>query len=261
MKTIKTLIVDDEPIARRNLQALLKEDPEIEVIGVCGGGGEAVKFIRQTSPDLLFLDVQMPEIDGFAVLKKIDVTNIPAIVFVTAHDQYALKAFELHALDYLLKPFSDERFSIAVERAKQQVRQRNAAELGRKLQSLLTEHGEQLTSKEEMYAGRFLIKEASRVFFVKVEEIDWIEAADYYVNLHAGSKTHLLRETMSDLENKLDPAMFLRIHRSTIVNLHRVKEVQTRPGAEYVAVMKDGTPLKLSRSRRHELERLLRYLS
>jgi two-component system LytT family response regulator len=261
MKPIRAMIVDDEPIAQRNLQALLKADPDIEVIAVCAGGGEAVRLIRKTPPDLLFLDVQMPEIDGFAVLKKIDTTSIPAIVFVTAYDQYALKAFESHALDYLLKPFTDERFAMAVERAKHQIRQRNAAELGRKLHSLLIEHSEQQPSTGESYVSRFLIKEASRVFFVKAEEIDWIEAADYYVNLHVGAKTHLLRETMSDLENKLDPAGFLRIHRSAIVNLHRVKEVQTRPGGEYVAVLKNGTQLKLSRSRREQLESLLRYLS
>jgi two-component system LytT family response regulator len=261
MTRIKTIIVDDEPIARRNLQALLKDDAEIEVIAVCASGAEAVKSIRKTPPDLLFLDVQMPEIDGFAVLKKINVASVSAIVFVTAHDQYALKAFESHALDYLLKPFSDERFTLAVERAKQQIRQRDAAALSRKLQLLLTEHGEQTSTVDEAHVGRFLIKESSRVFFVKTEEIDWVEAADYYVNLHVGMKTHLLRETMSDLENKLDPAMFLRIHRSAIVNLHRVKEVQTRLGGDYVTVMKDGTKLKLSRSRRDQLESLLRYLS
>jgi two-component system LytT family response regulator len=186
------------------------------------------------------------------------VATVSAIVFVTAHDQYALKAFESHALDYLLKPFSDERFTLAIERAKQQIRQRDAAELSRKLQSLLTEHGEQTSTADEAHVSRFLIKESSRVFFVKTEEIDWVEAADYYVNLHVGMKTHLLRETMSDLENKLDPAMFLRIHRSAIVNLRQVKEVQTRLG-EYIAVLKDGTKLKLSRSRRDQLESLLGY--
>jgi two-component system LytT family response regulator len=262
MKTIKAIIVDDEPIARRNLQALLEEDPEIEVVAVCASGNEAVKLIRKVPPDLLFLDVQMPEIDGFTVLKKINITSIPAIVFVTAYDQYALRAFEAHALDYLLKPFSDERFAITLERAKSQIRQRDAAELSHKLHALLTEHSEQpQSSATGAHVTRFLIKEASRVFFVKAEEIDWIEAADYYVTLHSGAKAHLLRETMSDLETKLDPAKFLRIHRSAIVNLHRVKEVQTRSGAEYVAILKDGTQLKLSRGRRDQLETLLRYLS
>jgi two-component system, LytTR family, response regulator len=261
MKTLKAMIVDDEPIARRNLEALLEEDPEIEVIAVCASGTEAVKLIRKVPPDVLFLDIQMPEIDGFAVLKRINLTTIPAIVFVTAYDQYALRAFEAHALDYLLKPFSDERFAITLERAKSQIRQRDAAELSHKLHALLTEHSEQPSSTSGAHVTRFLIKEASRVFFVKAEEIDWVEAADYYVTLHTGAKAHLLRETMSDLETKLDPTKFLRIHRSAIVNLHRVKEVQTRTGGEYVAIMKDGTQLKLSRSRRDQLETLLKYLS
>jgi DNA-binding LytR/AlgR family response regulator len=167
-------------------------------------------------------------------------------------------------LDYLLKPFSDERFAMTQERAKNQVQQRDAAELSRKLHALLSEHREQAESSvNEPYVTRFLIKEASRVFFVKAEEIDWIEAADYCINLHIGPKSHLLRETMSDLENKLDPATFLRIHRSAIVNLRRVKEVQTRSGGDYFAVMKDGKqlkPLKLSRIRRERLETLLQHL-
>jgi len=262
MKPIKAIIVDDEPIARRNLEALLKDDPDIEIVGLCASGAEAVKLIRKTPPDLLFLDIQMPETDGFAVLKKINPAGIAAIVFVTAYDQYALKAFETHALDYLLKPFSDERFALTLERAKNQVRQREAAVLSQKLHDLLAEHAvKQQTPANGAYVTRFLIKETSRVFFVKVEEIDWVEAADYYVNLHVGAKTHLLRETMSDLENQLDPSRFMRIHRSAIVNLHRVKEVQTRSGGEYFAVMKDGAQLKLSRSRRDQLETLLRHLS
>jgi two-component system LytT family response regulator len=233
----------------------------IELVGECAGGMEAVKLIRKSPPDLLFLDIQMPEIDGFTVLRKINAAGIPAIVFVTAYDHYALKAFETHALDYLLKPFSDERFALTLERVKHQLRQRDAAELSRKLQALLTEHTSQLHAPEaEPYVLRFLIKETSRVFFLKVDEINWIEAADYYVNLHTASKTHLLRETMADLETRLDPAKFLRIHRSAIVNLQRVKEVQSRPGGEYFAVMKDGTQLKSSRSRRDQLETLLKHL-
>src|SRR5262245_10972771 len=261
MKPIKAIIVDDEPIARRNLEALLKDDPDIDIVGQCASGAEAVKLIRKTPPDLLFLDIQMPETDGFTVLKKINPASIAAIVFVTAYDQYALRAFETHALDYLLKPFSDERFALTLERAKNQIRQREAAVLSQKLHDLLAEHAaKQQASANGAYVTRFLIKETSRVFFVKVEEIDWVEAADYYVNLHVGAKTHLLRETMSDLENQLDPSRFMRIHRSAIVNLHRVKEVQMRSGGEYLAVMKDGTQLKLSRSRRDQLETLLRHL-
>jgi two-component system LytT family response regulator len=262
MKPIKTIIVDDEPIARRNLEALLKEDPAVEIIGLYASGAEAVKAIRKAPPDLLFLDVQMPEMDGFAVLKKINSASISAIVFVTAHDQYALSAFEAHALDYLLKPFSDDRFAVALDRAKDQIRQRQAADLSRKLHALLADYGgPPLSLAGEALIARFLIKESSRVFFVKADEIDWIEAADYYVNLHAGARTHLLRETMNDLETKLDPAKFVRIHRSAIVNIHRVKEVQARTGGEYFAVLKDGTHLKLSRSRRDQLQALLEHLS
>jgi two-component system LytT family response regulator len=262
MKRIKVIVVDDEPIARRNLEALLRGDPDVEIIGLCAGGAEAVKLIRKTAPDLLFLDIQMPEIDGFAVLKRIGATTIPAIVFVTAHDQYALSAFEAQALDYLLKPFSDERFATVLERAKLQIRQQDAADLNRKLHALLSEHKSQtVSSAPAAPASRFLIKEASRVFFVKAEEIDWVEAADYYVNLHVGSKSHLLRETMAEMENSLDPEMFLRIHRSAIINVRQVKEVQTRPGGEYVAVMRNGTHLKLSRGRREQLESLLQRLS
>lgn len=256
MKAIKAIIVDDEPIARRNLQVLLEEDPDVEVTAQCASGAEAVKLIRKSPPDLLFLDVQMPEMDGFAVLRKINRGGIPAIIFVTAHDQYAIKAFDAHALDYLLKPFSDERFAVALDRAKAQVRQRGAADLRGKLRALLGD-----AEARPEYAGRFLIKEAGRVLFVKAGEIDWIEAADYYVNLHTGSKSHLLRETMSELENQLDPNMFLRVHRSAIANLQRVKEVQTRPGGEYFLILKDGTQLKLSRSRREQLETLLARLS
>jgi two-component system LytT family response regulator len=204
----------------------------------------------------------MPETDGFAVLKRINAESIPAIVFVTAYDQYALKAFETHALDYLLKPFSDERFAVTLDRAKNQIRQRAAAELSRKLRALLTEHsGLQQSAAAESYVSRFLIKQSNRIFFVRAEEVDWIEATDYCVSLHTGTKVHVLRETMSELENKLDPAKFLRIHRSAIVNLHRVKEVQAKSGGEYFAVMKDGTQLKLSRGRRDQLEALLRYLA
>jgi two-component system LytT family response regulator len=257
-KKIRTIIVDDEPIARRNLWALLKGDPEIEIIGQSGSGTQAVKLIKETLPDLLFLDVQMPEVDGFEVLKRIKPERLPAIIFVTAYDQYALKAFEVHALDYLLKPFNDERFALALERAKAQIKQRNATELSQKLLALLDEHGGGgAEAKETQYLTKFLIKSASRVFFVKAEEIDWIEAADYYVQLHTGEKSHLLRETMADLESRLDPKTFLRIHRSTIVNLRRVKEVQMRAGGDYFVVLESGTELKLSRSRREQVEILL----
>ncbi len=258
-KKIKTLIVDDEPVARKNLRALLKDDPDIEIIGECGSGTEAVRFIRQHPPDLLFLDIQMPEMNGFEVLEETGVEPIAAIIFVTAFDRYALRAFDVHALDYLLKPFDDDRFELALRRAKSQIEQRDAGELSKKLFALLEDHGERRTkeAEEKSYTEKFLIKSSSRVFFLKAEEIDWIEASDYYVTLHAGRQSHLLRETMSELESKLDPEKFLRIHRSTIVNLCRIKQVESQPGGNYAVILKDGAQLKLSRSRRKKLEMIL----
>ncbi len=257
-KKIRALIVDDEPIARRNIRALLSGDPDVMVVGEAGSGARAVKLIQAGPPDLLFLDVQMPEMSGFDVLKQIDPGQIPAIIFVTAYDQYALRAFEVHALDYLLKPFDDERFSAALRRAKAQIEQREAAALKTKLLALLDVEAQQDPAQPKPeYVEKFLVKSASRIFFVKAEEIDWIEASDYYVCLHVGNQSHMLRETMSEMEMKLDPQRFLRIHRSTIVNLSRVKAVQTQPGGEYSVVLEDGTSLRLSRSRHEQIERIL----
>src|SRR5215813_244297 len=177
---IKTLILDDEPIARRNLRALLRGYPEVELLGECGSGAEAVRMIRSDPPDLLFLDVQMPEMNGFDVLKQIDLSIIPAVIFVTAYDQYALKAFDVQALDYLLKPFDDERFAQAIGRAKTQLEQRSTAGLKERLIALLEGEEKQSTAPAPAYEEKFLIKSASRIFFLKAEEIDWIEAADYY---------------------------------------------------------------------------------
>ncbi len=257
---IKTLIVDDEPLARQNLRVLLRGDPEIEIAGECGSGQEAVKVIRATSPDLVFLDIQMPEMNGFQVLERIDPERIPAIVFVTAFDKYALRAFEVHALDYLLKPFDDRRFEKALRQAKKQIEQREINNLSQKLFALLEERGAErpATPKPAGFLTRLMIKSASRVFFLKVDEIDWIGADDYYVKLHVGRKSHLLRETMNELESKLDPEKFLRIHRSAIVNLDRVKEMHPHFNGDYVVVLHDGTQLKLSRSRREHLQTILK---
>jgi two-component system, LytTR family, response regulator len=257
-KKIRTLIVDDEPIARENLRALLDGDPDVEIVGECGSGAQAVRLIRADAPDLVFLDVQMPEMNGFEVLKRVDPGRIPAIVFVTAYDQYAIKAFEVQALDYLLKPFDDDRFAQALRRAKSHLEQREAAGLRQRLLALLEpDVAEPPAGPRPAYEGKFLVKTASRIFFVKAEEIDWIEAADYYVCLHVGNQRHLLRQTMSEMEAKLDPACFLRIHRSTIVNLSRVTRVMTRPGGEYAVVLADGTSLRLSRGRKEQVEQIL----
>lgn len=263
---MRVMIVDDEPLARRAIRLLLKNDSQVEIVAEAGSGMEAVKLITDSPPDLLFLDIQMPGMNGFDVLEKIDTASIPAIIFVTAFDRYALKAFEVHALDYLLKPFDDARFEKALRQAKALVEQREINKLSRKLFALLEdrEGGQaaeepQRGAEHSRYLTRLMIKTASRIFFLKVEEIDWIGAEDYYVKLHFGRKSHLLRETMNEMEAKLDPEKFLRIHRSSIVNLDRVKELHAHFNGDYVVVLHDGTELKLSRSRREQLQALLKH--
>jgi two-component system, LytTR family, response regulator len=230
---IRALIVDDEPLARSNLLVLLRADHEIGMIGECGSGEEALSEIRVANPDLLFLDVQMPECDGFDVLEMLGSDLPPAIVFVTAYDQYALRAFEAGALDYLLKPFDNARFELALSRAKQRIR------LGR-----------DRTQKLE----RFAIKNAGQVCFVKISEIDWIEAADYYACLHVGPRSHLLRRTLSDLEQDLDPNVFCRVHRSSIVNLGGVRGLKLRQDGEYEVLLDSGATVRLSRRYRKHLQ-------
>jgi two-component system LytT family response regulator len=230
---IRTLIVDDEPLARTNLSVLLRRDPQIEIIGECGSGAEALAEIRGARPDLVFLDVQMPECDGFDVLELLGKDLPPAIVFVTAHDQYALRAFEAGALDYLLKPFDNARFERALDRAKQRLARNEDA---------------------PAQLERLAIKSVGQVSFVKVSEIDWIEAADYYACLHVGSKSHLLRRSMAELEQELDPAAFARIHRSTIVNLDRVRGLKLGEDGEYDVLLVDGARLRLSQRYRKQLQ-------
>jgi two-component system LytT family response regulator len=248
---IKTLIVDDEPLAREKLQGLLIQDREIEIIGECTNGREALSAIQALRPDLVFLDVQMPELDGFGVLARLDVNTLPTIVFVTAYDQYAIKAFEVSALDYLLKPFDRERFQRALERAKKYLKSSPSGDVSAHLIALL----ENLKNKN--YLERLVIKSGGRIFFIKTEEIDHIEAAGKYVRVFWGSESHLLRETMSALEAQLNPKIFLRIHRSTIVNLDRIKELQPWFNGDYVAILKDGTRLTVSRSYREKLHQQL----
>jgi two-component system LytT family response regulator len=232
MSTIRTMLVDDEPLARTNLLVLLRADPEIEIVGECGSGFAAIDEVRRLAPDLLFLDVQMPGCDGFDVLEALGAAAPPAIVFVTAYDRYALKAFEVEALDYLLKPFDDARFQRTLARAKEQIRRNQDA--ARKVE-------------------RLIVRAAGRVSFLRVSEIDWIEAADYYACLHVAGRSHLLRRKMSDLERDLDPACFCRIHRSTIVNRDRIRELKLNSGGEYDVVLRDGTRLRLSRRYRDHL--------
>ncbi len=257
---IRTLIVDDEPLARRNLRLLLEKDPQIEIVDECRNGREAVKAINELAPDLLFLDIQMPEMDGFEVIENVGAESIHAIIFVTAFDQYALKAFEVHALDYLLKPFDDARFKQALQQAKAQIEQREINKISKKLLALLEdrESKREHSPREKSYLTRLMVKLANRVVLLKVSEIDWIEADGNYAKLHVGRKAHLLREKMHDLEAQLDPQDFVRIHRSIIVNLERIKELHPHFNGDYIVVLEDGVQLKLSRSRREQLESRLK---
>jgi two-component system, LytTR family, response regulator len=233
---IRALIVDDEPLARSNLAVLLRLDPEIVIVGECGSGMEALAEISRAKPDLVFLDVQMPECDGFDVLELSGKDLPPAVVFVTAYDRYALRAFEAGALDYLLKPFDNARFDRALERAKQR----------------LTD-GRNLPRKAE----RLAIKTSGEVSFVKISEIDWIEAADYYACLHVGPKAHLVRRSLADLEQGLDEKAFCRIHRSAIVNVNRVRSLRPGQNGEYEVLLETGALLRLSRRCRRQLQSLL----
>lgn len=248
---IKTIIVDDEPLARQTLRILLDADPDIDIVSECANGADAVDAIDTLSPDLVFLDIQMPELDGFDVLSTLDDGAAPVIVFVTAFDAYALKAFEVHAFDYLLKPFTDARFATALAQAKLEVEHREVRALSERLLALLADRERERPNR---FLTRVLVKSASRVTFLKVAEIDWIEAAGSYVQLHVGAKEHLLRESLNALEAKLDPELFLRIHRSTIVNADRVRELRADAYGEYLVVLDDGTELKMSRARRERIQ-------
>jgi two-component system, LytTR family, response regulator len=251
MDKIRTVIVDDEPLARRGIRAHLVDERDVEVIAECGNGREAVAVIESTSPDLVFLDVQMPELDGFGVLEAIGAERLPSVIFVTAYDQYALRAFEVHALDYLLKPFDPERFGKALARARTQIERKSISDISLRLQSLIDD-----LKTNQKYAERLVIKTAGRIFFLGVEEIDRIEAADNYVRLHAGRDSHLLRETMNNLERRLDPALFLRVHRSTIINVRRIKELHPLFRGEYEIILHDGTRLTSGRGYRTRLQEL-----
>jgi two-component system, LytTR family, response regulator len=230
---ITAIIVDDEPLARSNLSILLRLDPAIQIVAECGSGIEAPAIVRNLKPDLLFLDVQMPECDGFDVLELLGNDVPPAVVFVTAYDQYALRAFEAGALDYLLKPFDNARFDLALKRARQKIA---------------------LSKTLPQKLERIVIKNAGQVSFLKISEIDWIEAADYYACLHVAQRTHMLRRSISELEQDLDPAIFCRIHRSTIVNLDRVRGLTLSEDGEYEVLLENKARLRLSRSYRKQLQ-------
>jgi two-component system LytT family response regulator len=245
----RVLIADDEPLARERLRMLLAGEDWIEMAGECHDGPSTIDAIETLDPDLVFLDVQMPGATGFEVIDAVGPERMPCVVFVTAYDRYALRAFDVHALDYLLKPFDRERFQQALARARQQFERRAHGDLERKLLQLMQDLKPQAHRLE-----RFVIKAGGRVFFVRADEIDWVEAAGNYVKLHVGNEAHLFRETMNALESQLDPDLFFRVHRSHIVNIERVRELQPWFNGEYVVFLRDGTRLTLSRGYREKLQ-------
>jgi len=285
VRRIRTLICDDEPDAREGLEDMLDAHPEFEVVGEARDGREAAALIDALRPDLVLLDIQMPELDGFGALAAATLSPLPVVVFVTAYDRHAIRAFEVHALDYLLKPFSDERFAEAMRAARAQVHQRWAGELGQQLAALLGASAatgaasvpassparapapesqavaEPPVADEETspagWAERIMVRTARRTYFVRVDDIDWIGADDYYARLHVAGKSHLLRESLQSLESRLDPRRFVRVHRSAIANLDRVQHVQSYVRGAYLVSLADGTQLRLSRSRRAAFERAL----
>lgn len=252
MKKIRTLIVDDMLLARKRVRRYLNADPDVEIVGECADGHEAISAIESLSPDLLFLDVQMPELDGFDVLKSVGAEKMPAVIFVTAYDQFALRAFEVHALDYLLKPFDRERVRKALERAKAQLKHQESHGLDERLQALLKD-----LKTESRYLKRLAVKTTGRTIFLLTNEIDWIESAGNYLKLHAGRDSHLIRERMSQLEMRLDPEKFVRIHRSTLVNIDRIKEMQPLFNGDQLITLRDGKQLTMSRTYRDKLLALL----
>jgi two-component system LytT family response regulator len=250
--TIRAMIVDDEPLARRRIRSLLAEAGDVEVAAECANGKEAIQAIEASPPDLLFLDIQMPELDGFDVLQAIGVGHVPVVIFVTAYDQFAVRAFEAHALDYLLKPFDDERFEAALQRARTQIRQRRGGDLDRRLRALLAE-----ARRDRGYLQRLAVPTGQRSVLIRTEQIDWIEAERNYIRLHVGGRTHLLRENLGRIESALDPTVFCRIHRSTIVNINRIQAVEAPLRGESLVVLHDGTKLASGRSYRANLRAVM----
>jgi two-component system, LytTR family, response regulator len=253
MEQIRTLIVDDEPLAREGIRLHLNEHPDIEVIGECGDGASAVLAIRDLQPELVFLDIQMSGLDGFGVLRAIATDRMPIIVFVTAYDQFALQAFDAHAIDYVLKPLDPDRLDTALERVRNQLHGRSRRERDDRVLSLLSQ-----VSGNARYIERLVTRTDGKIRIIRVEDIDYIEAAGNYAKIHVGGKMHLVREGMNSLESKLDNARFLRIHRSVIVRIDRIKELESLYQGDYVVVLHDGTRLTTGRKYRDAIQEFIR---
>ncbi|HEY0945901.1 MAG TPA: LytTR family DNA-binding domain-containing protein [Opitutaceae bacterium] len=266
---LRAVIVDDEPAARRGVRLLLERERDVDIVGEAGDGDAAVSLITRERPDLVFLDVQMPACDGFEVVRRVAPLGAPAVVFITAYDEHALRAFDVHAVDYLLKPYDDDRFRAAVGRARETVRRRGVDTLNERLTKLLAfveaqqsaapAGGSPGPAGEGLFTDRILLKSSGEIFFLKADEIDWIEAEGDYMKFHVAGRTHLLRETMARLEERLDPKKFIRIHRSTIVHIDRVRKLSPSFAGEYAVVLHDGTKLKLSRGYQERLQELLKH--
>lgn len=262
MRKFRALIVDDEPLARTTLRLLLSADPRITLAGESGNGEDAVRQIRRKSPDILFLDVQMPGMNGFSVLEAAGAESVPVVIFVTAYDRYAIRAFDAGAVDYLLKPFDDDRFRRSLERAKRALDGGETGAHSRRLSALLesfrggTPAGVRPGGGPPSLPPRLVVKSGGRMIVLKDDEIDWIAAADYCVMIHASQSKYLHRESMDAILKRLDPLKFARIHRSTIVNLDRIREVRPSMNGDFTVLLRDGTKLRLSRSRRHLLRAL-----
>jgi two-component system LytT family response regulator len=259
-RRIRTLIVDDEPLARERVRSMISAESDLELIGEARDGAEAVDAILSQAPDLVFLDVQMPKLDGFEVIHSVGAGRMPAVVFTTAFDRHALRAFEVQAMDYLLKPFDQERFQGALRRVRQQMDTAENGELGRRLLALVRDLKTDLPAEAPTPAAvdrkndRMVVKSDGRLLFLRADEIDWVEASGNYVRLHVGAETHLLRETMNAIEGRLAPDAFYRIHRSRIVNIDRVKELQPWFNGDYLVILRNGTKLTLSRAYREKLQ-------
>jgi|SRR5262245_7672089 len=248
---LRVVIVDDEPLARHRIRVLLKSHPEVAIVGEARNGAEAIETIATQRPDLVLLDVQMPDMDGFEVLKSLDANSLPLVIFVTAYDAHALRAFEVHAIDYLMKPFDSKRFAKALDHAKLQTAVTKARDTSRIIK--LLENIKQKTG----YLERFVIKTGETVQFVRAVDVDSIEAEGNYVRLKVGSSSYLLRETLNNIESQVDPRLFVRIHRSTIVNMDRVRELQTWARGEYRVVLHNGASHTLSRGYRDHFESVI----
>jgi two-component system, LytTR family, response regulator len=250
---MRVIIADDEPLARERVRSFLASEPDVQIVAECGNGAETVKAVQKHRPELLFLDVQMPRMNGFEVIQALD--ELPAVIFTTAHDEHAIRAFEVNALDYLLKPCTEQRFKKALERARLELQRSSDSAAGTNLASLIAQLRAGVTVSPAG-ADRILVKSADRIVFLKPDEIDHLEAAGNYVILHVSKDRHILRETMTALETRLTPAGFMRINRSTIVNLSRVREVQSLPGGTFSLLLKNGTRLDMTCSLRELRARL-----